>query len=162
MFWTWWWACGVDLPAGWQDAVPVDSLEQAACEGSPYDTGVVPEVTADLGSDPLHVDATAVQFRCGQDVEGFWKENGASVEVLVQPVDMNPTSVAACDCLYDLAIDVGTPEGTPEEIVLWRRWDAINDPNDPVEVGRVPAAARSSLRPRPGSARVRTGRSGPS
>ncbi len=137
-----WWlslvGCGADLPAGWEDAEPVASLSQGECAGSPYDTGVVVEVEADFGADPLEVDASNVHFRCEQDVEAFWKQDGATVEVLVQPIDMNPSVVARCDCLYDLEIVVGSPEGEVSEVVVWRRWDALNDPNDPVEVGRVP------------------------
>lgn len=137
----WWFAlvgCGADLPDGWEQAQPVEELVQRECGGSPYDTGVVAGVEADLGADPLTVDATSVPFRCAQDVEGFWKQDGDTVEVLVQPIDMHPSRVAACDCLYDLEIVVGSPESEPSEVVLWRRWDDLNDDNDPVEVGRVP------------------------
>lgn len=137
--WLWLVACGADLPPGWEDAEPVESLDQAPCAGSPYDTGIVAEVEADLAADPLLVDASSVQFRCEQDVEGFWKQDGGKVEVLVQPIDMNPKMVAGCDCLYDLSIEVGSPDPTATEVVLYRRWDDLNDPNDPVEVGRVAA-----------------------
>ncbi|MEQ1570071.1 MAG: hypothetical protein ABMA64_30840 [Myxococcota bacterium] len=130
-------ACGVDLPPGWEDAVPVESLAQQPCGGSPYDTGISSIVTAELAADPLTVDATAVPFRCAQDVEGFWKESGDQVDVLVQPIDMDPRQVAGCDCLYDLAIVVGSPDAAPSAVTLWRRWDSLNDPNDPVKVGEV-------------------------
>ena len=138
MWWTALVGCGADLPEGWEDAEPVSALEQRACEGSPYDTGVVADVEADLAADPLEVEATNVQFRCAQDVEGFWKQSGDTVEVLVQPIDLHPRSVAACDCLYDLSIVVGSPERPPSAVVLWRRWDDLNDPNPPVEVARTP------------------------
>lgn len=139
-----WWltACLPDLPAGWEGAEPVADLVQKECAGSPYDTGIAPEVTADLAADPLTVQATAMHFRCAQDVEGFWKQDGATVDVLVQPIDMHPTAVAGCDCLYDLDVTVGSPDPQAAEVVVWRRWDDWNDPNPPVEVGRAGEGAQ--------------------
>lgn len=135
-----WWlaACAPDLPAGWEGAEPVEDLVQRECAGSPYDTGVEPTVTSAL-DDPLLVSATAVPFRCAQDVEGFWRQVGPIVDVLVQPIDMDPREVAGCDCLYDLEVTVGSPDPDTTEVVLWRRGDNWNDPNGPEEVGHVAA-----------------------
>jgi hypothetical protein len=55
--------------------------------------------------------------------------------VLVQPIDMNPSAVAACDCLYEIRMTV--PVEVPATVTLYRRWDALNEPNDPVEIGSV-------------------------
>lgn len=125
-------ACSSDLPAGWEDALPVDSFSQADCDGSPYEA-YESTVSADLSGDPLQVLASDVPFRCVQDVEGYYRTEGTTLQVLVQPIDMHPSEVAACDCLYDLTIGV---EGVQADAVdLYRRWDAGNEPNDPVFVG---------------------------
>lgn len=132
-------ACGPDLPPGWEDARPVEELVQTECGGS--GTDVAPAVSADLGADPLLVEASAVPFRCGQEVEAFWKQDGGVVEVLVQPIDMRPRVIPDCDCRYDLQITVGTPDPAAEELVLWRRSDAYEGTAPPPEeVGRVPSA----------------------
>jgi len=126
-------SCVTDLPAGWEDAQPVDDLSQSACKGSPYDTGFTEAMTASAGSPGLRVVGEPLAFRCEQDVEAFYKVNGEAVDVLVQPVNMNPKVVAGCDCTYK--VDMGIGVDPPAEVTLYRRWDAINDPNEPVEVG---------------------------
>ncbi len=76
-------ACGPDLPAGWEDAVPVDSLTQTECLGiSPYEAHDE-RVEGDLGASPLEVDLA------------------------------------------------------PDAVTVYRRWDNLNDPNDPVEIGAL-------------------------
>lgn len=125
-------AC-TDLPDGWEGAEPIDDLTQSACDGDPYGeyTSSVSGVSAEGGVDVV---VDAVPFRCDQEVEGFYKTDGETAHVLLQPVDMHPRSVAKCDCLY--RFDLGVPVGA-SRVVAWRRWDAINDPNDPVEVGEA-------------------------
>jgi hypothetical protein len=73
-------------------------------------------------------DWSNAHFRCAQDVGGFYRMDGETVEVLIQPVDMNPSEVARCDCLYDVSFEV--PERATSW-ALWRRWDNLNEPNDP-------------------------------
>lgn len=141
MIWLAWTACGVeDIPPGWEDAQPVAALSQAECDGSASDTDVAPTVAADLGADPLVVDAGAVPFRCAQEVEAFWKQDGGTVEVLLQPRDMDPASVARCDCAYDFEITVGSPSPAAERLVVWRRADGYGG-NDttPERIGEVPS-----------------------
>jgi hypothetical protein len=48
---------------------------------------------------------------------------------------MHPEVVAGCDCLYDIAMRVHDVD--PDVVSLYRRWDDINDPNDPVLVDTV-------------------------
>lgn len=133
-----WWvplllSCGADLPEGWEEAEPVEDLEQTDCEGSPYDTGWTEAMSAEAGSPGLRVIGDPLHFRCAQEVEGFYMSSGDQVDVLIQPKDMDPRAVAGCDCLY--RVEAGVPLAPPAEVTLWRRWDNINDPNDPVEVG---------------------------
>lgn len=119
-------AC-VDLPEGWEDAVPISDFSQRECSGDPY--GEYDEtVTATLADGDLDFVWDEAPFRCAQDVEGFYRTEGDLLQVLVQPVDMNPRAVAGCDCLYRLDFTVPDWSGPWE---AWRRWDNINDPNDP-------------------------------
>ena len=134
-------ACNLDLPNGWEDAKPVDDLQQAACAGSPYgDTGDTGEgtgerVEASASGDGVAVSYLEAHFRCAQDVAGWYRSADGEVDALVQPRDMNPRSVAGCDCLYNITFSV--PVATPTTLTLYRRWDNINDPNDPVLIGSV-------------------------
>lgn len=130
-------ACSPDLPTGWEDARPVDDLVQSECGGSPYDSDTPePVVVAEAAAGALTVSAEPVTFRCAQAVEGFWRADGDAISVLVQPIDMTPKAVAGCDCLYRVEATLPAPDAA--SVTVWQRWDAINDPNDPVEVGAAP------------------------
>lgn len=124
---------GPDLPEGWEDAEAVDDFVQEDCDGSPYDTGWSEAMSAWAAEPGLRVAGDPLHFRCEQEVEAFYKVAGDAVDVLVQPRDMDPKVVAGCDCLY--RVEAGIPEAPPATVTLYRRWDAINDPNDPVLVG---------------------------
>lgn len=45
-------------------------------------------------------------FRYAQPVTGYVRVSGNAVDVLVQPADMNPSSVSKCDCLYDISLHI--------------------------------------------------------
>jgi hypothetical protein len=130
--------CGPDLPEGWEDARPVDTLTQTECLGiDPYEEHDE-RVEGDISSSPLEVSLREGHFRCEQEVEGFYKVDGSEVDVLLQPVRMNPKSVAKCDCLYDIDITLSLEvDLAPEALTLYRRWDNLNEPNDPVEIGTL-------------------------
>ena len=129
-------ACGPDVPDGWEDAEPVDALTQSACEGSPYEDHDE-RVEGDLTASPVELSLKEGHFRCEQEVEAFHRRIGDWLEVLVQPVDMDPRIVAACDCLYDIDMEI-TVGGAPlVEATIYRRWDDLNEPNDPVAVGSI-------------------------
>ncbi len=128
--------CGPDLPAGWEDAEPVVSLVQSECEGSPLEA-FDERVSADLEGSPLRVEAFETHFRCAQDVEAFFRTSGSEIDVLVQPVDMNPANLAACDCLYDLEIAVTSPSSAPARVEVFRRWDSESGDSDPVSIGVI-------------------------
>jgi hypothetical protein len=123
-----------DLPSGWSAATRVESLTQAACSGSPY-VGSNERAAFLPGRGRFEVDYRDAHFRCNQKVEGFFKTTGGAIDVLVQPVDMSPDSVTRCDCLYDITVIVGPIPAGGHDVTLSRRWDDLNDPNDPVQIG---------------------------
>jgi hypothetical protein len=127
---------GSDLPPGWSNAKSVASFSQASCGGSPLDPAAPQEaidVTATTGL--IHVAYHHAHFRCEQAVEGFVRTGSKTVDFLVQPTDMNPSSVAACDCLYEITMTAAASAG-PTTVTVYRRWDHLGgNPINPVEVG---------------------------
>jgi hypothetical protein len=123
-----------DLPEGWEDAERIEDFTQAACDQG--DTGA-PVITGEQQDGDVALTVGPVGFRCAQDVEGYWMPTGdAGASVLVQPIDMNPTSVAKCDCLYDLALTI--PTATPVTMEVYKRWDRHGDDDpQPVAIGTV-------------------------
>ena len=68
-------------------------------------------------------------------MEGFVRTGSNAVGFLVQPTDMNPSKVAACDCLYEITMIADASAG-PTMVTVYRRWDHVGgNPIDPVEVG---------------------------
>jgi hypothetical protein len=133
-------ACaGADLPSGWEDAEKIDHLIQAECSGSAYDPDVKETLVVTPEPSGAELAYGSAHFRCAQSVEGFARRGSAKVDVLVQPIDMNPSEVAGCDCLYDITISLdGLTQGS-EAFTLYRRWDNLNSGNDPVLVGTTMA-----------------------
>lgn len=125
-----------DLPVGWESARPAESFTQARCSGSAEDPSAPPEVigvTVAPGS--INVAYHNAHFRCAQRVEAFVRTVSSGLDVLVQPTEMNPSSVAQCDCLYEIKLFESAPSG-PMTVTLYRRWDHVGgDPADPVLIG---------------------------
>lgn len=94
---------GPDLPSGWEAAEPLDDFSQGPCG----DTGAV-VLAASVEGEGVRLDAAPVWGRCEQELSGWWQEGGSGAEVLVQPVDMEPDTVAKCSCAYDLSMAVPT------------------------------------------------------
>ncbi|KYF71981.1 hypothetical protein BE11_03505 [Sorangium cellulosum] len=130
---------GADLPEGWEDAEAIEGLTQSECTASAYDATVKETLAATPERGAVHLDYGAAHFRCEQAVEGFVRRSGGKVDVLVQPVDMDPSAVAGCDCRYDIGMTIkGLGKGTVA-VDLYRRWDNLNEPNDPVKIGSADA-----------------------
>jgi len=121
-----------DLPAGWDGAVRATNFVQHDCAGSALaeHNERASFRPRDASLDILYEDA---HFRCEQDVEGFYKNSGDTLDMLVQPVDMHPSSVTRCDCLYMITFTI-PPFAGSRRATLFRRWDDLNEPNDPVEI----------------------------
>lgn len=121
-----------ELPAGWERATKIVDFTQRDCDQ-----------TNQEGEESIAVDGVAAgielayrhaHFRCSQDVEGFVRRGEGQLDILIQPVDMNPRSVAKCDCRYEISANVSAAAGE-HAVTVYRRWDNINSDNDPVKVG---------------------------
>ena len=90
------------------------------------------EINIRPGEQFVRIDYLFAHFRCSQPVEAFVRRGKSSVDVLVQPVDMNPDSIAECDCQYNIVMGIDDiPYGDNIRIRVYRRWDNINSDNDP-------------------------------
>lgn len=127
-------ACGVDLPAGWEQARAVSAFTQHPCEAGSAYSGVLADVTLTAGDGRVDVLYQHARFRCDQDVTGFYRSGPGTLDILVQPEDMSPASVARCDCLYDIELSV-TGLGGTFVVTLYRRADSYggNDTTPQVE-----------------------------
>ncbi len=124
-----------DLPSGWSGAQRITDFTQKACSGSAL-TGPPAVVQASAIKNAIDVEYLHADFRCQQDVEGFVRENGTAIDLLVQPIDLHPKNIVRCDCLYDIMLEVSATPGS-HRVTVYRRWDAINVPNDPLLVGHT-------------------------
>lgn len=121
-----------DLPTGWGNARRVGEFSQSNCDRSPREHDERATFTPSQGS--IQVQYSDAQFRCDQDVEGFVRRDGDALDLLVQPVVMDPDEVARCSCPYNIDMDVlGLPAGSLN-VTLLRRGDNLNEDNDPVEI----------------------------
>lgn len=132
------------VPPEWRDARRVAAVEQSACVGSlaDLDQGRRERIEARGGAGSLHVDFLDAHFRCEQRVTALVRVHDANVELLVQPEEMHPLTVAKCDCLYDIRIDVSPLAPGTYDVTLQRRWDDRHSPNDPETIGRVRAVVK--------------------
>ncbi len=127
---------GTELPVGWAGAERIAQFTQMEC-GGPQGPGSPPETIRAAGTvNGLDVDYENANFRCAQLVEGFVRRTGPMVDILVQPIDMHPDKVAGCDCSYHIKTSINTEAGA-FKVAVYRRWDALTVPNDPVKIGQV-------------------------
>lgn len=130
-------ACA-QLPPEWGSAAVAENFTQSECVGNLAELesrGGERVAIREAGDGRLRIEVRNAHFRCEQRVTGYVRTNGSAVDVLVQPADMNPSSVAKCDCLYDLTLD--TPRLAPGtyDVTVHRRRDNRNSPNEPVRIG---------------------------
>lgn len=127
-----------NLPTGWEEASRLADFSQSACGGDPADD---PTRTAGvdllIASGAATTTMTNIVFRCDQPLEA-WVRRTDTVDLLVQPIDVNPVDPARCDCFYDLefSFNVFEDEST---FVFYLRRDEAGGPSRPSELGRVTA-----------------------
>lgn len=132
-------APAADLPSSFTGALRLTDFHQAECDGSPYgDAGSALRERIEGTVEGHSILATYVgaHFRCAQDVEGFVRTSASALDVLVQPVDMNPASIAKCDCLYRITFSVPATEGH-HVLSLYRRWDHKSGSDQPTRIGSL-------------------------
>lgn len=134
-------ACATpDLPAGWEDALPVELLVQSDCDGNPYEGDHEATVEANFDGPPYGVSVREATFRCAQDLSAYWRLDAGVLAVLVQPTDMDPAAIAGCDCLYDVETRVDPElEGAVTHAEVWLRGDHQSGMDVPTKVDRVAA-----------------------
>ena len=130
-----------DLPSGWDGAAPAKNLVQEMCSSSMEDFAKE-QASFTGGTGNIGVDYQYAHFRCLQDVEGFFKASDGAVDILVQPIDMHPASVAACDCAYNITFLVEPLSAGTLQTTLYRRWDGQNSQNDPVPIASAPVVVQ--------------------
>ena len=121
-----------DLPKGWDGASRVTQFVQEVCAGSENFANERAAFTGDVNA--VSISYEEAHFRCEQDVEGYFKTTDDTLDILVQPIDMHPTAVAGCDCGYNITFTVTSLSAGTRQTTLYRRWDAMNEPNDPVQI----------------------------
>lgn len=130
-------ACGcgadADLPPGWEGAERIENLTQMPCEEA-VGWEVLSEIHLDAHARGIAVEYDNAMFRCQQDVEAFQRKDHTNIAVLIQPVDMNPSPPARCDCLYRIDMDVPASAGA-YTFTLYKRGDNVSGANSPLEVG---------------------------
>lgn len=133
-------ACGgdtqkpaADLPQGWDTAKLIEDLQQTECTGSPYD-GTPEAMTASPNGKAIHIAYEPAHFRCAQSVQGFARTASGKIDILVQPIDMNPATVAKCDCMYGVHVDLPVKSGT-YAVGVYRRWDHKSGADTPLMIG---------------------------
>jgi hypothetical protein len=128
-------ACGgdsTDLPAGWEAAKPV-GMVQSECSNSALADAPPETVEVRAWGPPVEVAYHDARFRCAQKLCAYLRNDGTTAAMLVQPCEMNPGTVAKCNCQYQVGLSV---PGTRSAIEVHRRWDNLNRPNPPVLIGR--------------------------
>jgi hypothetical protein len=132
------------VPPEWRDASQAANVHQSDCVGTlaDLDQGRRERIEVRGETGALHVDYLDAHFRCEQRVTAYVKVAGVKVDVLVQPIEMHPASVAKCDCLYNIAIDVPRLAAGVYEVTLQRRSDDRQTPNDPATIGRASATVK--------------------
>ncbi len=131
-----------DLPPGWESAQGMVTFSQSACSGSASMPGATPEsITVTTGTGSVGVAYHNAHFRCDQPVQGFVTVGGGHLDYLVQPTDMNPSQVAGCDCLYEIAMHSFVAAG-PETVTVYRREDHQSGNAPPVLVGTASVTVR--------------------
>jgi hypothetical protein len=130
------WSSGcssADLPPGWEDAELVEGLKQAPCNRGSLGNNLKETLGWEAKGAGVSVTYDQAHFRCEQDVEAYRRNRSDAIDLLVQPIDMDPSSVAGCDCLYEISMQISAARGA-HKLTLYRRWDNDNQPNPAVKV----------------------------
>ena len=130
---------GADLPKGWEGARSLPITQPTCSDGTGLGLESTVIATGHAGGiDVLYQRAT---FRCDQKVQAFLREKDGAFDVLFQPLLMNPSTVARCDCAYNLETSFGAPSGE-HKVTVWKRWDAYGQASAPEPIADGSALAK--------------------
>ena len=126
----------VNLPEGWEEAARLTDFSQSDCDGDPGEGfGRTQDLDVTLSTGFAAVSWTNTVFRCDQPLEAYVRRTNR-VEVLVQPVEMNPEEPARCDCYYNLDFALNVTEADTE-FAFYVRRDEAGGPSAPALVGEL-------------------------
>jgi hypothetical protein len=128
---------GCDRWGSLRGAVPLGNLRQSSCG-----RGKVAEPTVEAKATSGHISAIAreVTFRCNQPAHALIRRGSKELELLVEPLDMDPTNIPKCICNYDLEFEIdGLSRGT-YTLTVFHRGDHQWDTQDAVRVGSASVA----------------------
>lgn len=133
-------ACNGDEPpcdaAQWSCDDEVQMFSQAQCEGDVAQSLPV-ELDAQVQESTVNITVRHYPARCSQELCAYSHEKGRVIEVLIQPCDLHPDSVAKCSCNYDLSISLALAPGE-HEVAVYRRQDEYTGSTSPKRIGTVP------------------------
>jgi hypothetical protein len=127
-----------DLPADWENASRIERFRQSGCGNSPASVGPAEAIDVAVTGGTVDIKYAYAPFRCQQAVEGFVRETGNVLDVLVQPVDMSPEQPTTCSCLYEFGLTLPARAGSYKAgeytLTVHRRWDNVVTDNPLVPV----------------------------
>lgn len=128
-----------DLPGGWEDAQRVATLTQGPCGQVTYPIDPPESMVVSAQTGALKIGYYHAHYRCDQLVEAYYRTSGDKLELLVQPMNMDPGAGSNCECRYDIMMDLPMQTGS-YDVTVYRRGDNDNGPKDPVEIATTEAA----------------------
>lgn len=128
-------ACGPELPDGWEEAAAADEFVAEELGAADYEDPDLGAVYISGNLDRLEARYHAA-FPCTEDLEGFQRVDGDTVDLLVQPTDLHPDAVAGSDCTFDIDFTlVDLDEGTYHVRMYRRDNDQVDEDLEAVLVG---------------------------
>lgn len=115
------------------------SLQQSACLPSsetqePAQTDGKEAYTLTANGDQLEITYKNAPFRCEQKVAWEASLDGQVLTAIVRPQDMNPTTVARCNCRYDLGVKIGPLNKGKYTVKIQQKSDNYGSPSTTKDV----------------------------
>ncbi len=109
------------------------AVKQSACQMDKV--GSSPVVTVQSpSSQTISIDVKNLSFRCDQAVLATLTNSAEASVVTFHPKEMNPKTVAKCDCPYDLSTTFPASAGSKVLVKIFRQADNNPSPSSPVSI----------------------------
>ncbi len=119
-----------DVPDGWTCDQTLSVVENDCLLGDPA-LEVLPT------SDGSGILISGASFRCEQELCAYLAIDAPNASVLLEPCDMNPTSVAKCSCQHSVTVALDLPAEVTNIDVYTRQDSYGGGPQDAVLVGSI-------------------------